>query len=215
MSTNVNELLGESLFGKVRREILSTLFLHNRRSFYLLELIRLIASGRGAVQRELSRLTKAGLVLRTRKGNQVHYRANEKALIFEELRAIFAKTTGLNDVVTGALAPIRDRTGLAFIHGAFAMGKAQKESEIELIVITDTPAKRVEELLEPVTDETGRRIRLTAMTADEFRNGYIASDAAIRRIVDESKIYLIGGKTDLDVLLHKEQDLFSGTGIWD
>ena len=135
MSTNMNELVGESLFGKVRREILSLLFLNSRRSFYLLEIIRIIASGRGAVQRELSRLTQAGLLVRKRRGNQVHYSANTDSLIYEELRSIFAKTTGLNDVVMGALAPYKDEIGLAFIHGLFAMGKATKSTKIELLVI--------------------------------------------------------------------------------
>ena len=56
MSNNPNELLGESLFGKVRRKVLSILVLNPERSFYLLELIRLLNSGRGAVQREVARL---------------------------------------------------------------------------------------------------------------------------------------------------------------
>jgi len=214
MSTNVNEMVGECLFGKVRRNILSTLFLHSGRSFYLLELIRIIASGRGAVQRELSRLTKAGLVVRTRKGNQVHYRANEKALIFEELRAIFSKTTGLNDAVTAALAPIEDQTGLAFIHGAFAAGKAQRESDIELVVVSDVQEARIEELLETVSEETGRRVRLTSLSPEELTRRYAAAEPAVRRILEESKIFLIGGRQELEILLHQELDLFSGTGIW-
>jgi DNA-binding transcriptional ArsR family regulator len=214
MSTNINELVGESLFGKVRRNILSILFLHNRRSFYLLELIRLIASGRGAVQRELSRLTKAGLVLRTRKGNQVHYRANEKSLVFDELRAIFAKTTGLNDVVTGALSPLEDQIGLAFIHGAFAMGRAQRESEIELIVISEVPSRNIAAALESVRQETGRVVRLTLLTPDELKKKYAAADPVARRIAEESKIFLIGGRQELECILHQEEDLFSGAGIW-
>ena len=214
MSTNINELVGESLFGKVRRKILSTLFLHSRRSFYLLELIRLVASGRGAVQRELSRLTEAGLVLRTRKGNQVHYRANEKALVFDELRAIFAKTTGLNDVVTGALAPFKDQIGLAFIHGSFAMGRALRESEIELIVVTDVPMKNIAAALESVREETGRVVSLTSLTPDELNRKFAAADPMVKRFSEESKIFLIGGRQELECLLHQEEDLFSGTGIW-
>jgi DNA-binding transcriptional ArsR family regulator len=214
MSTNVNELVGESIFGKVRRRILSTLFLHSGRTFYLLELIRLIASGRGAVQRELTRLTNAGLVERTRKGNQVHYRANEKALIFEELRAIFAKTTGLNDVVSGALKPFEDEIGLAFIHGAFAQGRALSDSEIELTVVTDTGKRKLESSLEDVTRKTGRRVKLIAIPVDDFKKLYTAGVDRLRNVTDSEKIFLIGSQAELDCLILQQYDLFSSAGVW-
>jgi len=214
MSTNVNELAGESLFGKVRRKILSILFLHSGRTFYMLELIRLVASGRGAVQRELTRLTNAGLIERTRKGNQVHYRANEKALIFEELRAIFAKTTGLNDVVTGALKPFEDEIGFAFIHGAFAHGKAMSDSEIELIVVTSTGKRKLETSLEDVTLKTGRRVKLIALSADDFKKFYLTGDERMRDVADSEKIFLIGSQAELDCLTLHQDDLFSAAGVW-
>lgn len=214
MSTNVNELVGESLFGKVRRKILSILFLHSGRTFYMLELIRLVASGRGAVQRELTRLTNAGLIERTRKGNQVHYRANEKALIFEELRAIFAKTTGLNDVVTGALKPFEDEIGLAFIHGAFAHGKALSDSEIELTVVTNTGKRNLESSLEDVTLKTGRKVKLIALSADDFKKSYMAGDKRMRDVADGDKIFLLGSQAELDCLTLQQDDLFSAAGVW-
>ena len=214
MSTNINELVGESLFGKVRRNILSTLFLHSGRTFYLLELIRLIASGRGAVQRELTRLTNAGLIERTRKGNQVHYRANEKALIFEELRAIFAKTTGLNDVVSGALKPFEDEIGLAFIHGAFARGKAQSDSDIELTVVTDTGKIKLEAALEAVTERTGRGVKLTAVSADDFKKFYNSGDSRMRDVTASEKIFLIGSQAESECLTLQHDDLFSAAGVW-
>lgn len=61
------------------------------------ELITLAGSGSGAVQRELQRLTQAGLLTVTIIGNQKHYQANVESPIFPELRSIALKTFGAAD----------------------------------------------------------------------------------------------------------------------
>ena len=65
MGTNVldmgseldNNTLGSVLFGKTRRAVLSLLFSHPDRSFYLRQIVRAANAGSGAVQREISQLT--------------------------------------------------------------------------------------------------------------------------------------------------------------
>jgi hypothetical protein len=90
--------IADALFSKVQQRVLAVLFGNHSRSFYANELIALAGSGSGAVQRELTQLSAAGLVTVTRIGNQKHYQANASAPVFEELRGLVLKTSGLVDV---------------------------------------------------------------------------------------------------------------------
>jgi len=55
--------LADALFTSTQQRIFSLLFSHSDRSFYLTEIMRKADIGRGAVQRELSRLEHTELVI--------------------------------------------------------------------------------------------------------------------------------------------------------
>ncbi len=54
--------LSSALFSKVQQRVLALIFGHPERSFYTSEIVRSVRSGVGAVERELSRLQRSGLV---------------------------------------------------------------------------------------------------------------------------------------------------------
>lgn len=83
--------VGTALFGKVRLAILSLLFDCSDRSFYLNQIVRALAMGKGAVQRELAGLTAAGLLVRRKEGRHVYYQANRAAPIFDEVESFVRK----------------------------------------------------------------------------------------------------------------------------
>jgi predicted nucleotidyltransferase len=91
MGTKKNSL-PEALFSKTQRGVIGLLFGNPQHSFYANEIVRHAQAGIGTVQRELERLTAAGLLTVTRIGNQKHYQANRAAPIFNELEAIVMKT---------------------------------------------------------------------------------------------------------------------------
>jgi predicted transcriptional regulator len=84
--------LSNALFSKVQQRVLALIFGQPERSFYASEIIRNVRSGTGAVERELSRLQRSGLVSVERIGNQKHYRANRQSPIFAELQSLVIKT---------------------------------------------------------------------------------------------------------------------------
>ncbi len=208
-SVNPNELLGECLFGKVRRQILSTLMLHHDRSFYVLELIRLLQCGRGAVQRELSRLSRAGIVIRLRRGNQVHFRVNQDCLIYRELRSIFSKTTGLVEALESILEPVSSELGIVFIHGEYAAGTAGDETPIRLAVIGDSRPGRLPDCARSFQTQTGRKLVVSAWSTRDFRRGFTTGDQKVREVLGDEKIFLQGTRSDLDVVTTRQEDLFS------
>ena len=95
--------LSNALFSKVQQRVLALIFTHPERSFYTSEIVRHVHSGVGAVERELSKLERNGLVSVERIGNQKHYRANQAAPIFEELRGLVEKTVGLAEPIKNPL----------------------------------------------------------------------------------------------------------------
>src|SRR5207302_6509312 len=96
MATNTQTInLSSALFSKVQQRVLGLIFAHPDRSFYTSEIIRTVDSGTGAVERELSRLQRSGLVSAERIGNQKHYGANRHSPIFEELHGLILKTVAL------------------------------------------------------------------------------------------------------------------------
>lgn len=75
-----------ALFGRTRRSVLALLFGNPDRDFYLREIVKRAGTGTSQIQRELEQLADAGLVIRERRANQVYFRANSDAPIFEELK---------------------------------------------------------------------------------------------------------------------------------
>jgi predicted nucleotidyltransferase len=99
--------------------------------------VRSVRSGTGAVERELSRLQRSGLVSVERIGNQKHYRANQDSPIFEELQSLVVKTVGLAGPIRKSLQPYADAIKAAFVYGSLAKGTDTARSDIDLMVIGD------------------------------------------------------------------------------
>jgi hypothetical protein len=122
--------LSKVLFGQSRRSILSLLYGHADEQFYLREIARRARTGIGATQRELGRLTDAGLIHRVRRGHQVYYHANRQNPIFAELKSILAKTSGIRDVLNEGLVPLAERIRVAFVYGSIARGDETGSSDV-------------------------------------------------------------------------------------
>jgi hypothetical protein len=131
--------IADALFTKGQQRVLAVIFGNAGRSFYASEIIALANSGSGAVQRELARLEDAGLVTVRRVGNQKHYQANPEAPVFEELRSVVLKTSGLASCATGSRIR-RER------HAALgrAFGRAGRSDGEEIVVAYRTNVTHLE-----------------------------------------------------------------------
>ena len=81
----------QHLFSKTRRGLLELLYGHTDKEYYINQMMQILDSGSGAVQRELKLMTEAGLLNRTKRGNLVYYQANGKCPIFAELKSLANK----------------------------------------------------------------------------------------------------------------------------
>src|SRR5205807_2330592 len=78
-------ILSETLFGRTRGAVLSILYGHVGKGFYLRQLARLTNIALGPVQREIRQLVEAGLVSKKTIGTQTLYSANRESPVFREI----------------------------------------------------------------------------------------------------------------------------------
>ena len=194
--------IAETLFGKARRRILGLLYVRPDEAFYLRQIARLTDLSVGAVQYELAALTEAAVVTREEIGNQVHFQANPVCLVFDDLRRIMEKTTGLADHVRAALAPMAEEGKLthAFIYGSVASGNQSSTSDVDLMVIGDVKLREIAPVLRPVQDRIAREINPSVYTLDEFTKRVASEDHFIGSVLRGPRITLVGSDDELDDL---------------
>jgi predicted nucleotidyltransferase len=199
MGTAVERVsLPDALFSKVRQRVLALIFIQPERSFYTSEIVRSVQSGTGAVQRELSRLERSGLVLAERIGNQKHYRANRDSPIFPELRSLVVKTVGLAEPIRKSLQPYADAIKAAFVYGSVAKGTDTARSDIDLMVIGDelnysalyTAAQNAEGKLR-------RKVNPTFLSPKDWQRKASNRGSVVSKISASPKIFIFGSEKDL------------------
>lgn len=190
--------LSNALFSKVQQRVLALIFSHPERSFYTSEIVRNVSSGVGAVERELSKLERSGLVSIERIGNQKHYRANQAAPIFEELRGLVEKTVGLAEPIKKSFEPYADAIKSAFVYGSVAKGADTADSDIDLMVIGDdlnyadlyTATQNVESKLR-------RKVHPLFLSPEDWQRKTSDKGSVFSKITHSPKLFIIGSEKDL------------------
>jgi predicted nucleotidyltransferase len=187
--------LADALFSTVQQRVLGLLFGQPERSFYTGELIQLVGAGSGAVQREIARLERSGLITMRRSGVQKHYQANPKSPLFQELRSITRKTVALAEPLRAALSPLEKEIIAAFVYGSVAKRRDTAASDVDLMVLTDSLTYGdVFRMLEPSSARLGRRVNPTVYSAAEWTKRVRGGNAFVSRVVAQPKLWLIGSE---------------------
>lgn len=190
-------MLTSLLFGGYRGRVLGLLLLHPEQHYHVREIARLTATSAGTLHKELDRLAQAGLLLREKIGNQLHYGANRQCPIFEELASILRKTSGLADVLRGALLPLDAQIEVALIFGSVARGAEHAGSDVDVLLIGDIGFGDAVRALHGAQEAIQREINPVVMSSEEYRRKFVAGDGFLRDILAKEKLFLKG---DDDVL---------------
>jgi predicted nucleotidyltransferase len=192
--------LADALFTGTQQRVLGLLFGQPERSFYATELIGLAGGGSGAVQRELARLARSGLVTVRPVGNQKHYQANLNSPLFTELCGIMQKTVALAEPLREALQPLAAQIRAAFVYGSVAKRQDSAASDIDLMVVTDALSYGdVFATLEATGARLGRSVNPTILSGKALAKRVKDDSAFVKRVLSQPKIWLIGGEDDLRV----------------
>lgn len=190
--------ISSALFTSTQQRVLGLLFGRVGQSFHTNEIVRLARSGSGAVNRELKKLAAAGLLTATRRGNQMLYQANPDSPVFAELRGLIAKTSGVADHVRLVLAPLAGQIHLAFIYGSVARGTDGPDSDVDLLVISDTLSYgAIYPALADAEASIGRPVNPSVYSLSEWRKRVDEENAFVTRVMAQPRILLIGKDSDV------------------
>lgn len=105
--------IGDAFFSQATKAILANLFFVPHR-MHLRALMACAGLGSVSAQRELSRLTAAGVLLREEVAKVILYKPNPESPVFNEVDAIMRKTEGVVGLLKEVLLPFQQRIVRAF-----------------------------------------------------------------------------------------------------
>jgi len=183
----------DALFTSTQQRLLTLLFGQPDRTFFTTELIELAESGTGAVQRQLRRLTDAGLIVVTKQGNQKHFQANRAAPVFEELRGIVLKTAGLADPIRKALVGLNEPVQLAIVYGSVAKHTDTASSDVDLLIVSDDLLlEKAYTVLAPAEQLISRKINVILLTQEDFERRRTDNSPFLSKVLIGEHLVLIG-----------------------
>ena len=185
--------IATALFTESQSRIFQWLFGQAERSYHLSELRRLTGLGSASLQRELKRLTEAGLVHSERVGNLRQFSANRQSPVFSELLALTRKTLGVAPRLREALLPLASNLQAAWLYGSVAKQTDTAQSDIDVLLVGENLLlSKVLELLLPLEALLGRKINPTCYTPADFERRRADPDSFVNRVLAQPTILLTG-----------------------
>jgi predicted nucleotidyltransferase len=203
MGTVPHDSVAAALFSRSRLAVLGLLYSQPDVALYLRQIVARTGLGTGQIQRELKRLSGAGVLRRFEQGRHVYFQASDRCPIYDELRSLLTKTVGAVDVLRASLRGLSDRITVAFIYGSVALGHERQESDLDLLVIGDTDFREVIEALSEPQERIRRQIHVTTFPLSEFRTKVAAGHHFLSSVLGAKKLFVIGDENDLRELLEQ------------
>lgn len=190
--------IGDALFTKTQQSVLSMLFGKPDQSFYTNEIVRWAKMGKGTITRELAKLVSVGVIVMTQTGNQNHYQVNPSCSIYEELLGIVKKTFGLVDVIYSTLSTVENQIDFSFIYGSIAKGEESANSDIDLLVVTESLAYAdIITVLNEAEELLGRPINPSIYTKEQIQDKLKQKNIFITRVMEQPKLWVKGDDDDI------------------
>ena len=185
--------IASALFAESQSRLFRWLFGQSERSFHMSELRRLTRLGSASLQRELRKLTEAGLVSSERVGNLRLFQANSKSPVFSELVTLTRKTLGIEPMLREALLSLSPQLRAAWIYGSVAKQTESATSDIDVMLVGENLVLgEVLECLLPLEEGLGRKINPTCYSPAEFERRRAEPDSFVNRVLAQPTLPLIG-----------------------
>jgi hypothetical protein len=188
--------LKDFMISKVRVKLISTFLASPEEMYYIRQLTRMIDEEINAVRRELLHMKSHGMVREEKRGNRLYYTFNRSYLFHKELMGMVAKSTGLGQIIHKS-APKLGKVKFAMISGRFARKMPRLKDTVDLLLVGDLIMPQVTDLIKSQEARLEREINYTVMTTDELAYRKSHSDPFIHRILEGSRVMIIGDEEDL------------------
>lgn len=162
----MTSLFSGLITSKTRIRILMRLFLNPEQNAYLRELSNEFGVSPSQVGEELSQLKNAGILESIKKGRQVHFHANRKHPLFNELTSMVQKAVGMDKIIES----IVERLGnleKAYLVDDYAEGK--DTGIIDLVLVGNIDRENLLDLVVKTERYIDRKIRTLVLSSDEFK----------------------------------------------
>ena len=197
----------EQLFGSKTRVRLLRLLLNNPgRPFFVRELSRRVGAQINAVRNEIDNLSKLGLLIaseapagededeerhpkgRRAAGQRKYYRVNTEAVIYEELRDLFAKSQLLveKDFVQKMVAT--GKISYLALAGFFV---GEKDAPTDVFVVGSVAREKVVTVIRAFEREVGREINFTIMTPQDYKYRREVTDRFLYSLLEARKVVVV------------------------
>ena len=185
--------LSAAIFTNSQSRLYSWLFGQPERVYHLNELRRLTGLGSASLQRELTRLTSAGLVDAQAVGNLRCFQANAKSPVYAELVALTRKIGGIVPVLREALQPLQPNLLSAWVYGSVAKQTDTARSDIDVMLVGNhLLLSQVLAALEPAETQLGRKINPNCYSPQEFERRRLEPDSFVNRVLSLPTLLLLG-----------------------
>jgi len=162
----MKSLLAPIITSNTRIRILMRLFLNPDGKAYLRELADDFAMSPSQVKGELDQLSQAGLLISSRNGRQIDFRANRSHPLYPELHSMVRKALGMDHVLDSIVQRL-GRLELALLLGDYAVGK--DTGIIDLALVGEVDQVNLTDLISKTERHIGRKIRTLVLSGDEYQ----------------------------------------------
>ena len=185
--------IASALFSDSQARLFSWLFGQPDRAYHLNELRRLTGLGSASLQRELNRLTTAGIVNAQAVGNLRRFQANSQSPVYAELVTLTRKTLGTVPVLQYALQSLQPNLQAAWVFGSVAKQTDTAHSDVDVMLVgRDLQLSQVLHSLQSAEAELGRKINPSCYSPQEFARRRAEPDSFVNRVLSQPILPLIG-----------------------
>ena len=159
-------MLNSLITSETRIKLLLRFFLNPKASGYLRQLAKDFGESTNGIRLELNKLSQAQMLVSEIDGRNKVYRANTSHPLFNDIRNIVLKSTGIDKVISNIIQKLGDLER-AFIRGDYAQGRDSGLIDLVLVgeAINLNEAERVRLKTEKLID---RKIALMYLTPAEY-----------------------------------------------
>lgn len=159
-------MLKSIITSETRIKLLLKFFLNPKSSGYLRQLSNEFNESTNGIRIELNKLEEAKILISEFKGRNRIFTANSSHPLFEELKNIVLKSTGIDKVISDIIEKIGD-IKTAFIRGDYAIGK--DSGLIDLVIVgSELNKKEIERVKNKTEKLIDRKISLLLLTIKEY-----------------------------------------------
>ncbi len=168
---------------QTRIRLILKFFLNPDVKSYLRQLAKDFDESTNAIRHELNKLSEAKILLSKPEGRNKVYRANREHPLFNDIRNIVLKSTGVDQVIQNILNKL-GKLHLAFIRGDYASGK--DSGLIDLVLVgDDLNMEEIERVRIKTESLINRKIAVLVLTKSEYAK-------LLANFKNEPKLILLG-----------------------